>query len=142
MNKGLSIRTHAAIDGRLVGTPVALGEGSATVLLQATPEMSADDRGLVHGGFLFGLADYAAMLAVNEPTVVLASGECRFVSPVVVGDRIQATAERLSVEGRKQRVRVVVRRGEVVVCEGTFLCVVPVHHVLERGPAADGEGAR
>lgn len=32
--------------------------------------MAADEYRLVHGGFIFGLADYAVMLAINEPTVV------------------------------------------------------------------------
>jgi len=30
------------------------------------------------------------MLAVNEPTVVLASAQTKFLGPVVVGDRMEA----------------------------------------------------
>jgi acyl-coenzyme A thioesterase PaaI-like protein len=44
--------------------------------------MAADQRGLVHGGFTFGLADYAAMVAVNDPNVVLGAAEVRFLAPV------------------------------------------------------------
>jgi acyl-coenzyme A thioesterase PaaI-like protein len=60
-------RTHEKIAPHLCGRPVELG---ARLTMEATAEMAADSRGLVHGGFTFGLTDHAAMLAVNEPTVV------------------------------------------------------------------------
>ena len=59
-------RTHEKIAAHLCGTPIALSEGKARVALEVSPEMAADGRGLAHGGFTFGLADYAAMLAVND----------------------------------------------------------------------------
>ena len=83
-------RTHEQIASHLCGRPVELAPGRARVVLETTAEMAADQRGLVHGGFTFGLADYAAMLAVNEPPVVLASAQVKFLGPVVVGDRVEA----------------------------------------------------
>ncbi len=131
------IRTHSAIDPLWVGSPVELGDGRARVRLMTRPGMAADPRGLVHGGFVFGLADYAAMLAVNEETVVLAGSECRFLAPVVVGDPLDARAERISGEGKKQRIHVAVTcRGETVF-EGDFFCVVPSVHVLDRSREQD-----
>jgi acyl-coenzyme A thioesterase PaaI-like protein len=127
-------RTHLAIDRRLVGEPVALAPGHARVRLETTREMAADERGLVHGGFVFGLADYAAMLAVDEPNVVLASAECRFLAPVLAGELVEAVAERVAGEGKRQRLRVVVHRGEVLVFEGDFVAAVPGRHVLDRRP--------
>ena len=60
--------------------PTDLRPGYAKVTMVTTPVMSADDRGLTHGGFYFGMADYAAMLAVNDPNVVLGSADsCRFL---------------------------------------------------------------
>ncbi len=69
------IRTHRRLDPRLCGAPVEVADGRADVALIPGPEMAADDSGLVHGGFVFGLADHAAMLAVNQPNVVLAGAE-------------------------------------------------------------------
>ena len=66
-------RTHEKISAHLCGRAAELGAGHAKVVLDAGREMAADGRGLIHGGFTFGLADYAAMLAVNEPTVVPAN---------------------------------------------------------------------
>jgi len=127
-----AIRTHRAIDRDWVGEPVELAPGRARVRLVTRPGMAADERGLVHGGFVYGLADYAAMLAVNEPTVVLASSECRYLAPALVGEELSADAERSSIEGRKHRVRVVVRSAGASIFDGIFLCVVPDRHVLDR----------
>lgn len=125
-------RTHLAISRRLVGAPVALAAGTASAALTTTAEMAADARGLVHGGFVFGLADYAAMLAVNDPHVVLGSAETRFTQPVAVGESLVAQAEVLAAEGRKSRVQVEVRRGDEVVMTGTFVCFTLDRHVLDR----------
>jgi len=130
--------THLAIDRRLCGEPLEIAEGAAAVALLALPEMAADDRGLVHGGFVFGLADYAAMLAVNHPNVVLGSAEVRFLKPVLVGERLVARASVEESDGRRSRVGVEVRRGEEARCEeavmsGTFLCFTLERHVLEAG---------
>jgi acyl-coenzyme A thioesterase PaaI-like protein len=121
-----------------------VAEGSAVVALEALPEMAVDERGLVHGGFVFGLADHAAMLAVNHPCVVLGSAEVRFLKPVTVGERLEARAAVEETDGRKSRVRVEVRRsrpGETAaaVMAGIFVCFTLEHHVLD---VRDGGGRR
>jgi acyl-coenzyme A thioesterase PaaI-like protein len=124
-------RTHLRIDRRLVGEPLELGEGRASVALVTLPEMAADERGLVHGGFVFGLADYAAMLAVNDPHVVLGGAEARFLKPVAVGERLEARARVEAAEGRKSRVQVEVLRDAETVMAGTFSCFTLERHVLD-----------
>jgi uncharacterized protein (TIGR00369 family) len=131
METGLEQRTHDKIAATLCGRAVELATGRARVRLDMTAEMAADGRGLVHGGFTFGLADYAAMLAVNEPTVVLASAETKFLAPVVAGDRLEAEAAVERTDGRKRWVKVVVRRDGATVMEGEFLTVVPDRHILD-----------
>ena len=122
--------THLLINPELVGTPTALAPGRAEVELSTTPSMAADERGLVHGGFIFGLADYAAMLAVNDPFVVLGAADTRFTKPVVVGDTIRAKAEVQEESGKKRVVSVTAERGDDIVFEGTFTCFVLPAHVL------------
>jgi len=124
--------THLGIDPTLCGTPVTLGDGTATVSLETVPAMTADDRGLVHGGFVFGLADYAAMLAVNDPNVVLGAADTRFTAPVRLGDTVVAEATRATTKGRKHVVEVVARVGDTEVFTGTFTTFVLDHHVLDR----------
>jgi acyl-coenzyme A thioesterase PaaI-like protein len=139
-------RTHPSIDRRLCGEPLELGTGTARVAFTSLPEMAADDRGLVHGGFVFGLADHAAMLAVNHPHVVLAGAEVRFLKPVAVGERLVAEARIEESDGRKSRVRVEVfrdgrrdgRDGEAVMT-GDFRCVTLDRHVFEASkPRTEG----
>lgn len=133
----MNIRTHLKLDRRLCGEPFRLGPGHASVRLTTTPDMAADDRGLVHGGFIFGLADHGAMLAVNHPNVVLGGSESRFLKPVRVGETLVASAETTRSKGAKKTVRVEVRRGSEIVMSAQFLCYELDHHVLDdRSPAA------
>ncbi|MGC9109448.1 MAG: thioesterase, FlK family [Caldimicrobium sp.] len=127
----MEIRTHRRIDQTLSGIPVELSQGKAIVKLKTDERMVADGKGLIHGGFIFSLADYAAMLSVNEETVVLAKAEVKFIKPVRLGDEIEAHAEVREIEGKKRKVYVEVKRGEEVVFVGDFLCVVPEKHVLD-----------
>jgi uncharacterized protein (TIGR00369 family) len=128
----MKIRTHEGIDQDLCGTPLEVGEGFSRVQLRATRKMAVDGSGLVHGGFIFGLADYAAMIAVNHPNVVLGAADVRFLRPVEVGHTVVAEAKRESIEGKRQGISVTVRRDKEEVFAGTFICFVLDQHVLNR----------
>lgn len=123
-------KTHLAISASLVGEVVEIIPGKATARLKTTDEMAADDRGLLHGGFTFGLADYAAMLAVNDPYVVLGGAEVRFLAAVRCGEELLATAELDAQNGKKHNVRCFVESGGKRVFEGTFTCFVLDKHLL------------
>ncbi len=125
-------QTHLQADPQICGTLISSGPGTAQAELTTNARMRVDEQGLVHGGFVFGLADYAAMLAVDEPNVVLAAADARFLKPVRVGDRLVATAIRFEQNRREHRVRVAVDVGENKVFEGEFTCLVPSTHVLKK----------
>ncbi|TVM16912.1 thioesterase [Oceanidesulfovibrio indonesiensis] len=127
----MQILTHQEIDQSLCGEPFEVGEGRSRVRLECDSRMAADSSGLIHGGFIFGLADYAAMLAVNHPNVVLGSAETRFLKPSRIGDVLVATADDTSPEARKRHVLVEVHCGEELVFTGSFTCFVPAQHVLD-----------
>jgi acyl-coenzyme A thioesterase PaaI-like protein len=124
-------QTHLGIDRSLCGEPVRLGPGSAELSLTTVASMAVDERGLVHGGFVFGLADHAAMLAVNDPNVVLGAASARFLRPLRVGDVVVARASVTAESGRKRSVAVEVRRGDDPVMTGEFTCFVLEQHVLD-----------
>jgi acyl-coenzyme A thioesterase PaaI-like protein len=123
-------RTHLAASPLLVGTPRSLSEGAAEAGLQTTDEMAVDPWDLVHGGFVFGLADYAAMLAVNDPFVVLGAADCRFVAPVRVGEYVIAVARVIAEKGKQRLVETTASVGDKRVFQATFTCFVLEHHVL------------
>jgi len=126
-------RTHLRIDQALCGAPLRLADGHAELRLETVPAMAVDEQGLVHGGFVFGLADHAAMLAVNDPNVVLSAASVRFLRPLRVGDVVTAVATRGPAQGRRHPVTVEVRRGDEVVMTGEFGCVILGRHVLDPG---------
>lgn len=126
----MPIQTHPRIDRSLCGEPSEVAEGRAVVTLRTTAAMAADDEGLVHGGFVFGAADYAAMLAVNDPHVVLGEARTRFTAPVRVGDAVRLDAVRTEVDRRRHVVEVSGTVGDQPVFTGTFTTFVLDHHVL------------
>ena len=127
----MDLRTHLGIDRSLCGEPVDVADGRAVVRLETLASMGADEHGLVHGGFVFGQADHAAMLAVNDPNVVLGAAETRFTAPVRVGEVVVATAICTAVKGRRHAVEVSCTVGDRVVMEGTFTAFVLDRHVLD-----------
>lgn len=133
----MKIATHKKADQELCGHPLELAPGRSKVALTTSGRMAVDDKGLVHGGFVFGLADYAAMLAVNDPHVVLGGAEVRFTRPVQAGEALTAEAVVEEVDKKKQVVTVIVRRGENdrkdEVFRGSFSCFVLERHVLDPG---------
>lgn len=124
------LNTHKKIDTVCSGRVIVLKSGYARVALETTDMMCADETGLVHGGFIFSAADFAAMAAVNEPNVVLASCNCFFMAPARVGDVVVFEATDQQKEGRKRMVSVSGFVGETKVFEGEFKTVVTDRHVL------------
>ncbi|MEC9466778.1 MAG: hotdog domain-containing protein [Myxococcota bacterium] len=125
------IKTHLSTNASLCGTPVEVTEGSALVELETTQAMVVDDHGLVHGGFIFGLADYAAMLSINHPHVVLGAATTKFLKPTRVGDVVRAHARLSREDGKKKIVEVTVKQDDTAIFEGEFICFVPQNHVLD-----------
>lgn len=122
--------THFKVNNKLSGEPIELREGYSKIKLQTSIDMIADKSGLVHGGFTFSLADYAAMLAVNHPNVVLGGSKSRFLLPVIEGDVLIAEAQLVRTDGKKLIVDVNVKRNEDIIFTGEFICFTPAKHIL------------
>ncbi len=125
------LNTHESINQDLCGEIHKLELGYVEVELVTTEDMVADDMGLIHGGFVFSAADYAAMAAVNERNVVLVASECQFLSPVKLGDVVKIIAKVRHKEGRKRNVVVEAFVTEVKVFSGLFKTVITERHVLK-----------
>ena len=122
--------THREINEKFSGNPIEMKENYAKVKLTTTSEMILDKTGLIHGGFIFSMSDYAAMLAINKPTVVLGGANCRFILPVKEGEELIAEAMLSRVNGKKLIVDVNVKREGEIVFIGEFYCFAPEKHVL------------
>jgi len=132
--EGDTQKTHLSVSGELVGKVERIESGKRSrVSLKVNPKMGVDEKGLAHGGFAFGLADYAAMVAVNDPYVVLLSSQVRFLKPVIVGERLVAQAEVTETDGKKRKVWCeVFNQDRQKVFEGEFFCMVLTEHLLEK----------
>ncbi len=125
------LSTHERVNPDLCGEVIVLERGYIETRLRTTSEMIADDIGLIHGGFIFGAADYAAMLAVNEKNVVLVASSCQFLSPVKFHDDVTFVAKVRHKEGRRRNVYVEGHVLDIKVFEGEFKTVVTERHVLK-----------
>ena len=127
----MELNTHLKIDTSLNGKVLELSKGYAKIELKTTDIMRADEQGLVHGGFIFGAGDFTAMATVNDPFVVLAKSETKFLAPVKVGQNVVFEGNIIQSEGRKFTVEVNGFIDEKKVFVGTFYTVVLDVHVLK-----------
>ena len=128
----MDLNTHLGINRSLCGEVLSVDDGAAVVKIVTTREMVADDHDLVHGGFIFGAADFAAMAAVNDPNVVLGSAEVKFLKPTRCGESVNLHAKIAETGGKRRRVDVEgVDDGGAKVFSGVFTCFVLERHVLE-----------
>lgn len=125
------IQTHEKINQNLCGEIVKMEEGYVELSLTTISDMLADDLGLIHGGFIFGAADYAAMLAVNERNVVLVASDCQFLSPVKLHNVVDVVAKVRNKEGRKRNIHVQAFVLDIKVFEGEFKTVITEKHILK-----------
>ncbi|GHS89988.1 hypothetical protein FACS189487_11200 [Campylobacterota bacterium] len=106
-------------------------ESYAKVRLLTTDEMAVDRRGLVHSGFVFAAANFAAIAAVNKPNVVLAVAKCNFLAPLKVEDEVIFEARAMQNTTRKRNVIVTgTILSKIKVFEGEFAVVVTDRHTL------------
>jgi acyl-CoA thioesterase len=75
--------------------------GQATLAMTVKPHM-VNGHGIVHGGFIFLLADSTFAFACNSRNERAVAAQCNisFIKPGKLGDRLVATAKEISWTGR------------------------------------------
>lgn len=126
----MNLKTHLKLDNSLNGKVIELKENYAKVEQKTTPLMVADNLGLIHGGFTFSAADFAAMACVNDPYVVLAKSEVKFLAPIKLGQTVIYEANLIESEGKKSKVEVIATVEENGVFKGVFSTVTLDNHIL------------
>jgi acyl-CoA thioesterase len=97
---------------------VEAGNGAAIVRMPVT-EVMINGHGMVHGGFVFLVADTAFACACNSrgPVTVAAGADITFLNPVHAGDLLEARAQERSASGRSGIYDVTVTSAGEVVAE-------------------------
>jgi acyl-CoA thioesterase len=94
------------------------GGGRAVVRMRIAPTM-INGHDIAHGGYVFILADTAFACACNSrgPVTVAAGADITFLTPVLAGDVLTATATERVTYGRSGIYDVSVSRGDEIVAE-------------------------
>jgi acyl-CoA thioesterase len=92
--------------------------GRATARMRVRDDM-VNGHGIVHGAFVFAVADTAFACACNShgPVTVAAAADITFVAPARLGEQLVARAEERTRFGRSGIYDVTVRRGADVIAE-------------------------
>ncbi|QKG29071.1 PaaI family thioesterase [Campylobacter sp. RM16187] len=125
------LKTSPHINLSLSGSVVALGPNHAKTNFFATNEMVCDAQGLIHGGFVFSAASYAALASINETYSVMIGAKIHFYAPTMVNEMIEFDAHAHFGESKKREVRVIGKTKDIKVFEGTFQVVVLEDHILK-----------
>ena len=101
-------RNHSSINIKisLSGAVTQLEPNHAKTRFFATNDMIADGEGLIHNGFVFSAASYAAMAAVNETFSVVIGAKIHFFAPTRVNEAIEFDARSHFNESKKHEVRI------------------------------------
>lgn len=125
-----TVKANNLINQHIVGILDELNQDEAIVRLNCTEDMVVDEKGLIHSGFIFSSANYAATAAVNSPHSVLAVSKANFLAPLTLNDVVIFKAKAMQTEARKRVVEVIGYLHDVKVFEGEFSIVVLERHVL------------
>jgi acyl-coenzyme A thioesterase PaaI-like protein len=125
------LKTHTRIKKNICGTIIDMEQGYAKTTLQTTNEMIADEFGLIHSGFIFSAADYAAAVAVNEENVVIIGAKTKFLAPAKLNDLIEFEAHAKFEDSRKREIKVEGYLNDIRIFEGIFQAVVLENHILK-----------
>lgn len=125
------INTHKRINKTFSGKVVALEKSYCKVAFLTTNDMRVDELGLVHSGFVFSAADYAASIAVNEQNTVIIGSKVSFLAPAKVGDLVEIEARVKFEDLRKREIEVEGKINEIKVFQGTFHAVILEKHIFK-----------
>jgi len=125
------LKTHTKVRSNLIGTIISLEKSKSKTTLQTTDEMKVDNLGLIHSGFIYGGAEYAAVVAVNEENLVVISSKVKFLAPAKSGDLIEFKAIAKFEDSRKREIKVVGEINEIKIFEGFFQAILLENHILK-----------
>ena len=120
-----------SINSTLCGGIINMKPNYAKTALVTSDEMVFDDEKLIHGGFIFGAAEWAAHVAINTQYSVTISDKVNLYAPAKVGDLIEFEAQAYFEESKKREIKVVGTIKDIKVFEGTYQVVILEEHIFK-----------
>lgn len=130
-NLEANLKTHQKVNKEYCGVLDSLKMGYAKVVLMTNVDMQTGDYDMVHSGFIFSSANYAAMCAINDENTVVVSNKAQFLSPVRVGDELIFEAMVRHKEGKRRSIKVKGYTSGVKILECEFSTVTLERHPLK-----------
>lgn len=101
------LRIYKKINREFCGELVLpLEKSRAVVKFTPNEKMVADDKMLIHYGFIFNSASFCAMAAVNEPNSIIIYSEVKFLSPLELGNEVIFKANSTHSDLKKREISV------------------------------------
>lgn len=90
----------------VVGEITELYRNKAIVRFVPTEKMIMDESKMIHAGFVFNSASYAAMVALNRKYSVIIASDVKFFAPIELGHEVIFKAEAVQSDTKKCEVKV------------------------------------
>ena len=90
----------------VVGELLELYSNKAVVRFSPTERMIMDESKMIHAGFVFNAASFAAMAAINKKYSVLIAADVKFLAPIELGHEVTFKAEAIQSDTKKCEVKV------------------------------------
>ncbi|MDO7252434.1 PaaI family thioesterase [Helicobacter cappadocius] len=111
------------IDTSLCGELTSLSKNSAQSVFIPKESMISDEN-MIHNGFVFNAASYAALCAINRKNSIIIGSEVKFFAPIELGHEIIFQANAIQSESKKTEVKVEGFLLDIKIFDGTFYVVI------------------
>lgn len=90
----------------VIGELLELYQNKAIVKFAPSERMIMDESKMIHTGFVFNAASFAAMAAINKKYSVLIAADVKFLAPIELGHEVTFKAEAIQSDTKKCEVKV------------------------------------
>ncbi len=100
------LQVCTSMPSNIVGELVELYRNKAIVRFRPNERMIMDESKMIHAGFVFNAASFAAMAAINKKYSVLIASDVKFLAPIELGHEITFKAQAIQSDTKKCEVKV------------------------------------
>lgn len=90
----------------VVGELIEFYRNKAITRFVPMEKMAMDESGMIHAGFVFNAASFAAMAALNRKNSVLIASDVKFLAPIELGHEVIFKAEAIQNDTKKCEIKV------------------------------------
>lgn len=100
------LQVCTSMPSSIVGELVELYRDKAIVRFRPNERMIMDESKMIHAGFVFNAASFAAMATINKKYSVLIASDVKFLAPIELGHEITFKAQAIQSDTKKCEVKV------------------------------------